>query len=174
MESARRQWSAPAERSYLLGKARHFPLRLVPSYGRKYALAQLSLLRGARSHAATWGPRYPGIDDDVASSDLLTVCARQWRASVEYATRDLAHVSTPVVDVRYEQLVSAPLTALSDLLDQLGLTASAEDRRRAAARLEAGRAGVGARSLDSHELAMISAELGTTLGSLRLPRVTLQ
>jgi hypothetical protein len=131
-----------------------------------YALTQLSFLRGARSHAATWGPRYPGIDDDVASSDLLTVCARQWRASVEYAIRDLARVSTPVVEVRYEQLVSAPLSTLGALMDQLELTASAEDRRRAAARLEGGRAGVGARSLDSHELAMVSAELGTTLNTL--------
>jgi hypothetical protein len=164
-ESARRQWSAPAERRYLLDKARHFPLRLVPSYGRKYAMAQLSLLSGARSHAATWGPRYPGIDDDVASSDLLTVCARQWRTSVEYATRDLAGVSTLVIEVRYEQLVSAPLTTLEDLLDRLGLPASAEDRRRAAARLEAGRTGSGARTLDSQELAMISAELHTTLNT---------
>jgi hypothetical protein len=165
-ESARRQWSAPAERSYLLDKARHFPLRLVPSYGRKYAVTQLSLLRRTRSHAATWGPRYPGIDEDVASSDLLMVCARQWRVSVEYATRDLARVSTPVIEVRYEQFVSAPMTTLSELLDQLGLAASAEDRRRAAARLEAGRAGAGARSLDSHELAMISAELGNTLDAV--------
>jgi hypothetical protein len=164
-ESARRQWSAPAERSYLLGKTRHFPLRLVPSYGRKYALAQLSLLRRGRSHA-TWGPRYPGIDDDVASSDLLTVCARQWRASVEYATRDLALLDTLVIDVRYEQLVSAPLTTVEDLVDRLELPASPEDRRRAAARLEGGRAGVGARSLDSHDLAMISAELGKTLNTL--------
>jgi hypothetical protein len=165
VESARRQWSAPPDREYLLGKVRHFPLRLVPSYGREYALAQLSLLRGARSHAATWGPRYPGIDDDVASSDLLTVCARQWRASVEYASRDLARVSTLVIDVRYEQLVSEPLTTLGDLMDRLGLPASAEDVRRAVARLKVGRAGVGARSLANHELAMISAELGTTLST---------
>ena len=162
-ESARRQWSAPVERRYLLKKARHFPLRLLPSYGRKYATAQLSLLRGTQPHAATWGPRYPGIDDDVAACDLLTVCARQWRTSVEYATRDLARVSAPVINVRYEQLVGEPLTTLTDLLDQLGLAASAEDRQRAAARLDGGRAGAGARSLDSSELALISAELDPTL-----------
>ena len=106
----------------------------------------------------------------MASNDLLTVCARQWRASVEYASRDLARVSTLVVDVRYEHLVSEPLTTLGELMDRLGLPASAEDRRRAAARLEAGRAGAGPRSLDSRELEMISAELGTTLDHLRLPR----
>ena len=161
-ESARRQWSAAPDRDYLLRKVRHFPLRLTPSYGREYALAQLSLLRRVR-HAATWGPRYPGIDDDVASLDLLTVCARQWRASVEYATRDLARVSTLVVDVRYEDLTSEPLATLGELVDRLGLPTSAEHRRRAAARLDAGRAGVGPRSLDSRELEMISAELGTTL-----------
>ena len=112
------------------------------------------------------GPRYPGIDDDVASSDLLTVCARQWRASVEYASRDLARVSTLVVGVRYEHLVSEPLATLGELMDRLGLPASAEDRRRAAARLEGGRAGVGPRSLDSRELEMISAELDPTLNTL--------
>jgi Sulfotransferase family len=181
-ESARRQWSTPPDRGYLLRKVRHFPLRLVPSYGREYALAQLSLLRRARGDtprgnvnsrgdtpraprgsAGTWGPRYPGIDDDVASCDLLTVCARQWRTSVSYASRDLAQVSAPVVDVRYEHLVSEPLATLGELLDRLGLPAASEDRRRAAARLEAGRAGAGPRSLDSSELEMISAELGTTL-----------
>jgi hypothetical protein len=163
VESARRQWSAPADHEYLLRKVRHFPLRLVPSYGREYVLAQMSLLGRVPSRAATWGPRYPGIDDDVASSNLLTVCARQWRASVEYASRDLARVSTLVIDVRYEQLVWEPLTTLGDLVDRLGLPASAEDCRRAAAQLEVGRAGSGARSLASHELATISAELGATL-----------
>ena len=163
-ESARRQWSATPDREYLLRKVRHFPLRLVPSYGREYALAQLSRLRRDRCDTAkSWGPRYPGIDADVASQDLLTVCARQWRASVEYATRDLARVSTLVVDVRYEDLVSEPLATLGELMDRLELPASTEDRRRAAARLEAGRAGGGTRSLDSRELEMISAELGTTL-----------
>jgi hypothetical protein len=160
-ESARRQWSTPPDREYLLRKARHFPLRLVPSYGREYALARLS-----RAKAGTWGPRYPGIDDDVASSDLLTVCARQWRTSVTYASRDLAQVSALVVDVRYEQLASEPLATLGELLDRLGLPAAAEDRRRAAARLEAGRTGAGSRALDSSELEMISAELGTTLSTL--------
>jgi hypothetical protein len=164
-ESARRQWSAPPDREYLLRKVRHFPLRLVPSYGREYALAQLSRFRRVRSHAATWGPRYPGIDDDVASNDLLTVCARQWRASVECASRDLRRVSALVVDVRYEHLVSEPQATLGELMDRLGLPASAEDRRRAAARLEMGRAGAGPRSLDGRELEMISAELGTTLDS---------
>jgi hypothetical protein len=186
-ESARRQWLAAPDRGYLLRKVRHFPLRLIPFYGPEYALAQLSLLRrvqpvdsredppggsvqsrgdtprAPRGKVATWGPRYPGIDDDLASHDLLTVCARQWRASVECATRDLAQVSTLVVDIRYEDLVSEPLATLGELMDRLGLPASPEGRRRAAARLEVGRAGVGPRSLDSRELAMISAELGTTL-----------
>jgi hypothetical protein len=65
--------------------------------------------------------------------------------------------------VRYEHLVSEPLATLGELIDRLGLPASAEDRRRAAARLEVGRAGRGSRSLDSRELETISAELGTTL-----------
>ena len=165
-ESARRQWSAPADRRYLLRKVRHFPLRLLPSYGREYALAQFSRRGGGRSSAATWGPRYPGIDEDVASNDLLTVCARQWRASVEYARRDLARVGKLVVDVRYERLVAEPLATLEELVDRLELPGSAADRRRAAARLELGRAGAGSRSLDDRELAIVSAELGGTLDAL--------
>ncbi len=165
-ESARRQWSTPPDGAYLLRKVRHFPLRLVPSYGRDYAMTQLRLIRGASSHAATWGPRYPGIDHDVASQDLLTVCARQWRASVEYASKDLAGLRAPVVSVRYEHLVGYPLATLEELLDRLELPSSAADRRRAAARLETGRAGTGPRSLDSRELELISAELGTTLDAL--------
>ena len=94
-----------ADRRYLLGKAWHFPLRLAPRYGAKYLRSLARRRVHGDGRVGSWGPRYPGIDDDLRRQDLLVVCARQWRASVEYATRDLARVSTPVIDVRYEQLV---------------------------------------------------------------------
>ena len=64
VESTRRQWIAPADYRYLAGKARHFPLRMGPTYGRRY-IGSLLRRRVARDgRVANWGPRYPGIDTD--------------------------------------------------------------------------------------------------------------
>ena len=110
IESTRRQWQEPTDRGYLVEKGRHFPLRLLPTYGVSFARAQL---RGRASgdeasSVRSWGVRYPGIDADVRTEPLLTVCARQWRESVCRAAAALEAVSAPVVQVRYEDLVVAP------------------------------------------------------------------
>ena len=112
-DSARREWQAPVDLRYLAAKARHFPLRLVPTYGRKFLVsATAGRWRASRAsgtkHADTWGPRYPGIHRDLAEEGLLTVTACEWRTCVEMATRDLAAVPNQVVSLRYESLVADP------------------------------------------------------------------
>src|SRR5690606_13678080 len=65
-------------------------------------------LLSGRGGGRIWGPRYPGIEEDVASNrSLVEICAEQWRASVE-ATLD-ALDDLPAdrhVTIRYEDLVS--------------------------------------------------------------------
>lgn len=170
VESACRQWSTPASRSYLLQKARQFPVRLAPSYGRTYLRDQISLRIGQRGgvprYASSWGPRYPGIDADVAAEELLTVCARQWRASVERAGSDLAQLPAPVVEVRYEDLVAAPQETLAAMITSLGLRAERQDLDRAAGRLVRDRTGLGASTLTPQQLAELEREIGPTLAAL--------
>ena len=56
---------------------------------------------------------------------LLTVTARQWKASVTLARRDLARVDAPVVELRYEALVDDPVAALRDVAESLEVRAPA-------------------------------------------------
>ena len=64
-ESTRRQWQSPVEYGYLRDKVRHFPLRMVPTYGRSYAASLLRRRLAGDGRVASWGPRYPGIDRDL-------------------------------------------------------------------------------------------------------------
>jgi hypothetical protein len=100
-ESALRMWQAKPELKYLLRKARHFPLGdyryglwfLRNSFGRQ------------RSGKRIWGPRYPGIHDDLERLALIEVCAKQWATCVVSALDGLESPSATVVEVRYEALV---------------------------------------------------------------------
>lgn len=170
VESTFRQWQEPADIRYLRAKVRHFPLRMIPTYGRRYALSMMHRSWAGDGRVATWGPRYPGIDADLRDEGLLTVCARQWRTSVETATRDLDATRRPVLEVRYEDLVSRPAEVLADVASFCGLDVPTRALGEAAAKIHGGRSGVGARALDSRQRAVVDREIGQLLTSLRYPR----
>lgn len=130
--STRREWLAPTDWRYVTRKSRHFPLRLARSYGASFIRAQtLDRWRGD-GRVGTWGPRYPGIDHDLAVDGLLRVCARQWLRSVTSATAQLANISQCVVSVSYAELVASPDETLAGLLTDLGLPVDQARVRRAA------------------------------------------
>jgi len=166
IESTRRQWQAPSDMRYLVRKARHFPLRLVPRYGAKYltSAARRRLRRDRR--IGSWGPRYPGIEQDLAREDLLTVCCRQWRAAVTQATSDLQRIDATVVEVRYEGLIEEPLAELRRVADALDLPLEESAATAAAARIVSGRRGAGRAALTAGELATVDAEVGPLLDTL--------
>jgi hypothetical protein len=166
IESTMRQWRAPTELRYALKKARHFPLRLVPSYGRRYAVASWRRRRNARQANATWGVRYPGIDADVQQCDLLTVCTRQWVQSLRRADADLHIVGRPVVEVRYEDLVADPDKQLSRVLEAFGVASRDQDVRRAAAQIRGATVGSGRRALSPEQLLVVEREAGDLLARL--------
>ena len=164
VDSSRIQWQTPPDAGYLREKVRHFPLRLAPTYGRKFvAGAVRDRLRGS-AHAGTWGPRYPGIDDDLARDGLLVVTARQWRSSVEAARGALAAVSQPSVEVRYENLVSDPRAVLGEIAAAFDMAAPGMDE--AAAMLHAGSHGRGRARLDVIEKDRIRPEIAGLLKEL--------
>ncbi len=169
-ESTMRQWSAPADARYLRDKVRHFPLRLAPTYGRAYALSLLRRRLKADARVASWGPRYPGIDRDLRDAGLLTVCARQWRASVTTARRDFADLGLPVLEVRYEDLVARPAAVLSDVADFCDLPSDVGSLEAASRRIVPGRSGVGAASLEASELSALDTEIGDLLEELGYDR----
>lgn len=168
-ESTKRQWLAPPDHRYLAQKVRHFPLRLAPTYGRKYAISQIRHYVMKDARVGSWGPRYPGIDDDVLSTDLLTVSARQWRWCVEAARNALGEGDMRTIELRYEDLVANPSSTLERILSELGIIPDEAAVGRAAARIEPGHAGQGARSLSEPELRLLEAEIGSTLTEFGYP-----
>lgn len=119
-ESAMRQWSAAPGWSGIARKAREMPLRNL-DYAAWYAFNTLAGLFSGRKGGRVWGPRYPGIQQDVERLSLVEVCAKQWKVCVETSLRDLTGISPiRVKEVRYEDLVGGP-DALASLVDWLGL-----------------------------------------------------
>ena len=161
-DSARREWEATSDLRYLLRKARHFPLRLVPTYGVK-VVRGLVRHRVHGGHAPTWGPRYPGIDDDLAAHGLLTVVARQWRHSVQDAGRDLSAVTAQVVRVRYEELVADPRETLRRVVRELGRTIDETRLEAAAGMVRPGWCSPARTRLTDAERALLSDEIGEVL-----------
>lgn len=105
VESSCRQWQAPPDTGYLIKKLKYFPWS---NY--RYAFWYLSnrikgrLSTGRGQHI--WGPRYAGIDEDLESCSLETVCARQWRCCVESSQLQTGRLDAGrVLEIRYEDLV---------------------------------------------------------------------
>jgi hypothetical protein len=170
IESTRRQWTTATDSRYVLRKLRHFPLRLMPSYGLKYVRSLLHRRADDQSRVGSWGARYPGIDRDLHQSDLLTVSARQWREAVRYAMADLAVLRAPVIEVRYEELIGDPSGTLSRIADFAGLTIPTASLTAAMSTIVTGRQGAGRESLTVTELSVLETEVGDTLAGLGYDR----
>ena len=133
VESSLRMWQAPPDKQGLTRKLRDLPLS---NYGYLYWFATNYLkgkLRG-RSGGQVWGPRYPGILEDLSALELIEVVALQWKYCVEFAIRDLATVpSERKFELRYEDLEASEnkISELCDFLepaDKDGLVSCFADR----------------------------------------------
>ncbi len=123
VESAYRKWTAPPDWHYIWKKVRMFPLMEAPGYALSYAIDTFrKIVVRDDDDQSTWGPRYEGIDEDVASKDLLEVCAIQWACCVEKAVGDLSNLSGDrVLTMRYEDFVRCPREHLEEIARFIGL-----------------------------------------------------
>ncbi len=146
MESAERCWREPPQFAYLLGKLRTFPWLSCAGYGHKYLRSVIFRSLGMPAHVNTWGPRYPGIDDDARQGSLLTVCARQWLASIELyeAARHLVPPGQ-LLELKYEDLVRKPIEQARHLGSFLEIEDTDSLQDYASANLQSGRVGSHAR-----------------------------
>lgn len=106
VESALRVWNDVPGARYFLQKLHYVPWRNY-KHGLWYLKETARRLLGARRTAAMWGPRYPGMENDVRDIPLELVCARQWRYCVAISSDQFEDFpSSRVLHVRYEDLVS--------------------------------------------------------------------
>lgn len=136
--SALRCWNARPHLRYLGAKLRTFSSASAPyaaSFGWNWLRGQMSGRPGVR----VWGPRYPGIAQDVRCTPLHVVCARQWKACVASASEAFEQLPTDRVHtLRYEDLASGDGTVeslcryaeLSDVDRVLSAYQTTVDRRR--------------------------------------------
>lgn len=172
VESAARQWRAPTDYRYMARKARHFPLKQVPTYG--FDHLRDALKRG-KTDAVTpsWGPRYEGMDSDIAAEGLEVVCARQWAACVDAATEGFRQVDADVIDVRYENFVLAPEEVLDRVAVRTGIRPDPAGLQRALHSVRSGGNGERAQ-IDSTVEPRIATVLDPSLAKLGYERVGVQ
>lgn len=163
--STEREWLAKSDLRYLSQKLRHFPARLVPTYGLKFARTQTVGRHKVGGHVGSWGPRYPGIDDDLGRVELLRVCARQWRTSVTAARKDLEG-RPGGVRIAYADLVADPVRVLTHSLVVLGLPVDEGRVVEAASMIDPDRSSPARGRLSAKQRAVLTDEIGTLLKEL--------
>ena len=122
--SAREQWQARPAGASIATKLKTFPVQHAWRYGLDYLVTYAASFLPGRRALRSWGPRYRGIDTDLATRTVLEVCALQWCRCVEATAEGLKGVATERVHhVRYEELVQSPLAVTSGILAFLGTPA---------------------------------------------------
>jgi len=119
IESAMRLWRTPPDTVSLRRKLSDMSWSNA-EYAAWFAWNHLRGRFAGRAGGEVWGPRYPGIFQDVAQRPLIEVVARQWVESVTRASDDLAALGAGRVHtVTYEALMTNPMEIerLCDFLD---------------------------------------------------------
>ena len=104
-------------------RLRETPLHQVHHYAVKYGRQLYAKKVRRQRYLPVWGPRYPGLRDDLATTDLLTVIARQWAEGSRQAEAALAEFDDgAVLRLRYEDFVADPVAHLERVAAHCGLT----------------------------------------------------
>jgi hypothetical protein len=122
--SAMERWRASVEIGYLLRKARFAPLSDLPALG--WSMVSNRIAKGGREGALpTWGPRFLGIDEMVATEPLHVVSSAQWSRCVTASVAAFADMDpSRFLKVRYEDFVAAPVEGLRTVVDWVGVDTS--------------------------------------------------
>jgi len=173
VESVYRQWTRSPDWTYLLQKAKTFPVRTAPRYAATYAgnMAKRLFLPDSKK-SRSWGPRYQEIDADLQSKSLLEVCAIQWMQCINSATRDFATLSEPqdnqrVLTIRYESFVEDPLACLEKVATFIDLDPTLYQTV-SLPKVEKNNIGKGTQSLNSQQIDLITPIIKQTNAEIAL------
>ena len=165
--SAMDRWTAPLDVPYVAKKARYVPPSDLPFYATRYLRDRLHRRRDDDNRLGAWGPRYAGMQADLAQYSLPEVCALQWARCVEKAREGLAEVNPArVVEVRYEDYVQAPAEETARILGALGIGARGADLEALTSGVSARSVGKGRKALGPGALDGVADRVGPVLEAL--------
>lgn len=119
--SAAKRWVASVEPRYLLKKLKYVPLSDVPYYAGRFLTNRIHQIRSPEKRQASWGPRFPAMEEWVKTRPLIEVCAKQWASCVECSDAAFSGMSGEKWhSVKYEDLVTDPTKVLGGIMDWFG------------------------------------------------------
>lgn len=123
ISSVERKWRhRPIGRKGTRRRLRTTPVSQWHHYASRYMQDKYLRRLRKQTYLSLWGPRYPGIQHDVAERDLLTVVARQWAVCSRLAEEALARFDEGrVLRFRYEDFVAQPVAHLERICAHSGL-----------------------------------------------------
>jgi hypothetical protein len=162
--SAEKRWTASLDLRYVLKKARFVPPSDLPYYAFRYLGARLHRLRSSDRRLGSWGPRYPGMTEDLAQLALGEVIAKQWDACVRSSRDALAALPAErCLTLRYENFTADPATGMQRIGDFLAQSWSAEQCAHATTQVSDRSVGGWRKKLDPELAARIEQLFGATL-----------
>ena len=169
--SAMKRWRAKPKASYFASKAKTIPLKSLPLVAFNYLKGRIRGVLRRRDYNQSWGPRWPGIDDDVKSLSLAGLCARQWVKSVE-AALDQKNQLPPerYLEIHYEDVVANPETCFRRIAQFVGIDPDNEAFQNHV-RSEIHDSGIDRwkRTLTEEQLAQAEEQAGPLLAKLNYP-----
>jgi len=159
ISSVELKWQRPVTTTGAIRRLRETPLRQVHHYAAKYGRQQFAKRVQRSRYLPAWGPRYRGLQEDLASTDMLTVIARQWAEGSRRAEQALAAFDDgAVLRLRYEDFVADPVADLERICAHCGLAMTTEMVTAARANVAPDRTRKWQR-LDPQDLARVIPEL---------------
>ncbi|MCH2101937.1 MAG: sulfotransferase [Planctomycetes bacterium] len=157
--SATKRWTASLDLDYILKKARYVPLRDMPYYGFRYLATRLHRLHSTENRLGSWGPRYPGMSEDLKQMSLGAVISKQWATCVSSTRNALAELpESRHLSLRYEAFTTQPVQELTRIGAFLGEDWSTEELEQATASVRASNMGDWEMKLEPELAAHISEE----------------
>lgn len=162
--SAARRWKAPLDLAYSMRKARFVPKTDILYYFAGYVRNRMHKIRSKEKRLAYWGPRFKDMDALVKTHPIEEICALQWKRCVDLSDEWLERKeSRNCHEVRYEDLVEAPVREMRRLGEHLGLDWDESVLEQAAETVSTGSVGKGARTLDERSRNRILELAGDTM-----------
>ena len=127
ISSVEQKWQRPVSSRGVVRRLRSTPVRHLHHYAAKYVRQQVDKRVLHRRYLSIWGPRYRGIQTDLANEDLLTVIARQWAVPSAKAAGELGTwAAGDVLELRYEDFVLEPVGWLERICAHTGVELTPE------------------------------------------------